>query len=102
VRLPLVHAPVARDVPHRIFRLLHCDTRIRFAFLRRPVRQTIRTMSIGAKLDVLCGYGVLRSTKGSDEYLVCIDGNSKPSHAHRVGIEILFESEFDPAVEWAT
>jgi hypothetical protein len=102
VRLPLVHAPVARDVPHRIFRLLHSDTRIRFAFLRRPVRQTIRTMSIGAKLDVLSGYGVLRSTKGSDEYLVCIDGNSKASHAHWVGIEILFESEFDPAVEWAT
>ena len=45
---------------------------------------------------------VLRSTKGSDQHLVYIDASSRTSHAHWVGIEILFESEFDPAVKWAT
>ena len=31
----------------------------------------------------------------------CIDGSQGTSHAYEVGIEILFETEFDPAVKEA-
>ena len=31
----------------------------------------------------------------------CIDGSQGASHAYEGGIEILFETEFDPAVKWA-